>query len=170
MVRLRKPRARPRRCSRRPFTASVGPLLVLGLHLCPSDVVADVLATSPRHLVGSRMLARLLALWEDPASATPLRSLLSEAARDPNLVDVVGDYIASTVVAGFEHLVPGRWSRQRATVFAMVIAGLVYSRYVFQAAAFTALTVEEVQRFYAPVLQAALDGPLVPHVRPLPRP
>ncbi|MBV9337812.1 MAG: TetR family transcriptional regulator [Solirubrobacterales bacterium] len=124
----------------------------MALPITPAEVIADELE-GDMDTFAERLLARVLALWDDPQSGAPLAALASMALGDPKIRQLVSEAISREVVARLAAALDGPEREERASAFCTIISGVVFSRYLLAMEQFTALDADDVVRLMAPSLQ-----------------
>ncbi|WP_373196887.1 TetR/AcrR family transcriptional regulator [Mycobacterium marinum] len=115
-----------------------------------------------------RVLAGLLALWEDPASGASLRALVAGAAHDPALANRVKEMVERELIDKIAAQLGGTDARKRASMFCSQIAGLIVTRYILCLEPACSMTHDEIIRQYAPLLHLALRSTTANARRPAP--
>jgi AcrR family transcriptional regulator len=128
---------------------------IMRLHVSPADVVRQSLPGDPAHLP-ERIIANVLAVWDDPVAGAPLVSLYCSAGSDPDATRLVRELIENELLSVIAEYLGGREASARASVAGSQIAGLIFMRYVLRAEPVATMPVQELARHVAPSLRAAL--------------
>lgn len=130
----------------------------LALSANPAEILAHALPGEPTRLP-ERVLRALLDVWEDPRRAGPLRVMISGAVTDPDVGRLVKEVFEREMIDRVADHIGGPRARMRAGAFVSQLAGLIFGRYVFALDPLATMTVDELIRYQAPGLRAALAGP-----------
>jgi AcrR family transcriptional regulator len=130
----------------------------LALTANPPELLLAALPGDPASLP-ERVLAGLLAAWDDPQQGGPLRVLVTAAVQDPGVARLLTDAFEHEMVDRVADHVGGPHARHRAGAFVAQLAGLVFTRYVLRLEPLASMTADEIVRHFAPALRAALLGP-----------
>jgi AcrR family transcriptional regulator len=122
----------------------------------PADVVAAVLAGDLDSLA-ERMLRTVLAVWDDPVSGTPLRTLAGAAIVEADLNRVVREAVGREIVDRLAKRIGGSGASQRAAAFSTQMAGLIFARYLLHLEPIASMSVEDIVRRLGPSLQLSLE-------------
>jgi hypothetical protein len=127
----------------------------MALPVNPLDVLqAEIdgdLATFPE-----RLLARLLAIWDEPATGEPLKALGRAAMNDAELRRLVREGIGTEIVARMTKRIGGPQATQRAVAFTTQVAGIILSRYLLGLEPIASMSRADVVRTMAPTLRHPL--------------
>jgi AcrR family transcriptional regulator len=126
--------------------------------LSPSDVVEA--ASRNGTIDPGRLLAGVIAVWEDPETGPPLRSLALAALQDTGQREAVREYLQLELVLPLADRLSGSHRQRRARAAAYVVAGAVLSHYVL------GLNADSGPK----TVFADLIGPLTAALQPGPRP
>jgi AcrR family transcriptional regulator len=135
----------------------------LALPANPPDILRSVLPGDPATLP-ERLLTALLGAWEHPERGAALRALATAAVQDPEIARLVKEVFEREMIGPLaEHLerLGGPDAQRRAGAFTAQVSGLVFTRYVLRLDPVASMPVDELTRFLAPGLRAALAGPRV---------
>ncbi|MGI3781896.1 MAG: TetR/AcrR family transcriptional regulator [Janthinobacterium lividum] len=94
----------------------------------PTDVVEA--AVRDGTVDAERLLAGVIAVWEDPRTGVPLRSLALAALQDGGHRDVMREYLERELVTALAKRLVGPRRERRARAAAYVVAGTVLSHYI----------------------------------------
>ena len=136
----------------------------LALTANPPELLLAALPGDPVSLP-ERVLAGLVAAWDDPRQGGPLRVLVTAAVQEPGVARLLTDAFEHEMVERVADHIGGPHARHRAGAFVAQLAGLVFTRYVLRLEPLASMTADEIVRHVAPGLRAALQGP-----RPVPQP
>jgi AcrR family transcriptional regulator len=121
----------------------------------PAELLAAELAGDPQTLP-ERLLRSLLFVWDAPESGAPLRALAANAASDPDLNRLVREVVGREIIDQLAAHLGASEARQRASAFATQIAGLIFSRYIFQFEPMASMSPDDIVDCLAPSLRLAL--------------
>ena len=121
----------------------------------PAEVIAPVLAEGVDGL-GERMARRMLTVWDEHRAA--LVALVASASGHPGAALALREFVVSEIVGRLAATLDG--DRQRATLVASQILGLIAVRYVARVEPLAGMDREDVVRLVAPTLQRYIDGDL----------
>jgi AcrR family transcriptional regulator len=128
---------------------------IMRLNVSPADVVRQSLPGDPAHLP-ERILANVLAAWDDPVVGAPLISLYCSAGSDPDASRLVRELVEGEVLGVIAEHLGGREAAARAGIAGSQISGLIFMRYVLRAEPMATMPVQELVRHAAPALRATL--------------
>lgn len=128
----------------------------LALPANPADVIDRAAAEADPTTFPQRVLSGLIALWEEPESAAPLRALISGAAHDEALASLVKEVVDQEIIDKLATRIGGADARKRAGAFCGQIVGLIVSRYILNLEPVASMTRDEIIRQYTPLLHLAL--------------
>ncbi|MFN8129785.1 MAG: hypothetical protein U0R28_13395 [Candidatus Nanopelagicales bacterium] len=94
-----------------------------------------------------------------PVKGQQLRLLVAGAAQDAERVRLLREVVQGEMVHQLADRFGGRDASARAAAFGAQLAGLILARYWLAIEPLASMTVEEVVRFTAPGLHAAMHGP-----------
>jgi len=130
---------------------------IMQLGVSPADVVRQSLAGDPARLP-ERIIANVLAVWDDPVAGPPLVSVYSSAGGDPDASRLVRELVEGEILDVIAGYLGGREAGTRAGIAGSQIAGLIFMRYLLRAEPLASMPLPEVVRHAAPGLRAALFG------------
>ncbi|WP_296602262.1 TetR family transcriptional regulator [Nocardioides sp.] len=130
----------------------------LALTVNPPDALRAVLAGDDATLP-ERLLRTVLTVWDDPELGRPLRALASSAGHDPEVLRLLREVLQAEMVGPLAERFGGADAMARAGAFGSQIAGIVLVRYWLEAEPVASMSVDEVVRYAAPGLRAAMRGP-----------
>ncbi|WP_444663552.1 TetR/AcrR family transcriptional regulator [Cellulomonas sp. CW35] len=116
--------------------------------------IAGDLATLPE-----RVLRTLVTAWDDPVQGEPLRLMINAAAHEPDLVRLLREVVQTEMVHQLAERFGGLDATARAAAFGAQLAGLILVRYLLVVEPVASMPVEDLVRFAAPGLHAAMQGP-----------
>jgi AcrR family transcriptional regulator len=128
---------------------------IMKLNVSPADVVRQSLPGDPAHLP-ERIIANVLAVWDDPVTGAPLVSLYCSAGTDPDASRLVRELVENEVLNVIAEYLGGREASARAGLAGSQIAGVIFMRYVLRAEPVATMSSAELVRHAAPALRAAL--------------
>ena len=138
---------------------------VLALPANPPDVLRAALpgdlATLPE-----RVLRALLDTWDDPSRGAQLRVVLTAAVQDAELRRLLTGVLEREMTDLLAERFGGTDARYRAAAFGAQLAGLVATRYLLRLEPLASMSADEIVRYHAPGLRAAIR-PRPPPVSPL---
>jgi AcrR family transcriptional regulator len=121
----------------------------------PAELLEAELAGDPETLP-ERLLQSLLVVWDSPETGAPLRALAASAASDPDLNRLVREVVGREIVDRLAAHLGTPDAPQRAAAFATQVAGLIFSRYVFQFEPLASMSPDDIVTRLAPSLRLAL--------------
>ena len=130
---------------------------VMKLIVSPTEVVRYSLRGDPERLP-ERIVAAVLATWDDPEHGAPLVALYRSAGSDPDANRLVRELIEREVVGAIAEHLGGADASVRAGIAASQIAGLMFMRHVLRAAPLATMPANELVAYAAPAVRAALLG------------
>jgi len=136
---------------------------VMQLIVSPPDIVRAAIRGDQDRLP-ERILAYVLATWDDPERGAPLRSLYLRAGQDADAGRLLRELIEREVVTVIAEHLGGADATGRAGIVASQIAGLIFMRHVLRAEPLASMPAGELVARATPALRAAL------YARPLPLP
>ncbi|NYE16703.1 TetR/AcrR family transcriptional regulator [Actinomadura citrea] len=131
---------------------------VLGLVANPPEVLAGALPGDPAELP-ERVLRALVGAWDDPERGAPLLLMVRAAVQDPDLTRLVRDLLEREVVGRIADHLGGPDATARAGAFGAQLAGLIFVRYILAVEPVASMPPDELTRYLAPGLRAAVHGP-----------
>jgi AcrR family transcriptional regulator len=134
---------------------------VMHLVVSPPDVVRHSLRGDPA-LLPERIVADVLATWDDPERGAPLIALYRSAGSDPDANRLVRELVEREVVGAIAGHLGGADASARAGIAASQLAGLIFTRHVLRAAPLATMPADELVTYAAPAVRAALRGPHAP--------
>ncbi|MCX4744770.1 TetR family transcriptional regulator [Kitasatospora sp. NBC_01287] len=117
-------------------------------------------AEQPLHQRGRAFVQATLRLWEDPAPAEILRSIILTAAQEPAAMQRLRQLFSELVLAVVSHGLPDTERTLRASLIATQIVGMVMNRYIWQVGDIATLPADTVTDLLAPTIQHYLADPL----------
>jgi AcrR family transcriptional regulator len=130
---------------------------IMRLGVSPADVVRQSLAGDPARLP-ERIIANVLAVWDDPVAGPPLLSVYGSAGGDPDASRLVRELVEGEILDVIAGYLGGRKASTRAGIAGSQIAGLIFMRYLLRAEPLASMPLPEVVRHAAPGLRAVLFG------------
>ncbi|MES9536045.1 MULTISPECIES: TetR family transcriptional regulator [unclassified Actinomadura] len=131
---------------------------VLGLVANPPEVLAGALPGDPATLP-ERVLRAMVAAWDDPERGAPLLMMVRAAVQDPELARLVRDILEREMINRIAERLGGPDATARAAAFGTQLAGLIFARYVLAVEPVASMGPDELIRYLAPGLRAAVHGP-----------
>jgi AcrR family transcriptional regulator len=122
----------------------------------PAQLIGVIVAGDPSTLP-ERALRTMLAVWDDPATGAPLRTLASTATADPAMRKAVGEFLTRELIGGIQKHLTGPDTQSRAAVFSAQMAGLIFSRYLVGIEPIASMSIDEIVERLAPSLAIALE-------------
>ncbi|KJY25739.1 hypothetical protein VR46_40940 [Streptomyces sp. NRRL S-444] len=119
-------------------------------------------AEQPLERRGHALVQAALNLWEDPASAEILRSIILTAAQEPAALHRLRQLFSERVLAVVSHSLPDTERNLRASLISTQIVGMVMNRYIWQIGTVATLPAPAVTDLIAPTIQHYLTDPLPP--------
>jgi AcrR family transcriptional regulator len=130
---------------------------IMQLNVSPADVVRQSLPGDRAHLP-ERIIANVLAAWDDPVVGPPLVSVYSSAGGDPDASRLVRELVEGEVLDVIAEYLGGRDASTRAGIAGSQITGLVFMRYMLKAEPLASMPLPEVVIHAAPALRTVLFG------------
>src|SRR4051794_38690384 len=130
-------------------------LASLRLPLNPGDVIGGLLE-GPRDDLGSRIVRRLLTVWDDPATGGPLVGVLRSSATQGA---ILRDFIEREIIARLAAAIDGPGAQLRAAAATTQILGLLLERYVLGVEPVASASHDELVALVGPTLQRYLVPP-----------
>jgi AcrR family transcriptional regulator len=130
----------------------------LALPANPAEVFASQV-DGDLNTLAERVLRIMLFIWDSPETGTPLRTIASTAAVEPELNRLVREAIGREIIERLAERLGEPDGEQRAGAFGAQIAGLIFSRYVFCFEPIASMSPDDVVLRLAPALQLALQPP-----------
>jgi AcrR family transcriptional regulator len=124
----------------------------LRLPVNPADLVADLLA-GPRDDLGARIVRRLLAVWDEPATGAPLISILRSS---PSQGELLRDFLEREILTRLAAAIDAPDAELRAAAATTQVLGLVFERYVLGVQPIASAGHDELVALVGPVLQRYL--------------
>lgn len=130
----------------------------LALTVNPPELMRSVLAggldTFPE-----RVLRTVVSVWDDPELGQPLRMLVASAAHEPEILRLLREVVQSEMAQALADALGGADASARAGAVAVQIGGLIVMRYWLQMEPVASMAVDDLVRYAAPGLRAAMRGP-----------
>ncbi|MFF3244292.1 TetR family transcriptional regulator [Streptomyces sp. NPDC002870] len=117
-------------------------------------------AEQPIHQRGRAFVQATLRLWEDPATAEILRSIILTAAQEPAAMHRLRQLFSELVLAVVSHGLPDTERTLRASLISTQIVGMVMNRYIWQVGDIATLPADTVTDLLTPTIQHYLADPL----------
>ena len=134
---------------------------VMELIVSPPDIIRAAVRGDPDRLP-QRIIAYVVATWDDPERGAPLLALFRRAGQDADASRLLRELIEREVVTVIAEHLGGVDADARAGVAASQIAGLIFMRHVLRAEPLASMPAGEVVARVAPPLRAALYGRYAP--------
>ncbi|MCC5578162.1 TetR family transcriptional regulator [Microtetraspora sp. AC03309] len=110
--------------------------------------------------LGRRVVARYIALWEDPETGARLHAVMSSVAASPAAADLFKEFVRSEVVRPFVQRLDVSSPETRAILAGSHLMGVAFARYVARIDPLVSLSPEELISCVAPAVQRYLTGDL----------
>jgi AcrR family transcriptional regulator len=130
----------------------------LALSANPAEVFLQALPGDPATLP-ERILRALVGTWEDPAGGGQLRVMIAGALADPDLARLLREVLEREMIDRIAEYLGGADARSRAAAFATQLAGVIFARYLLALEPVASMSLDELIRYLAPGLRAAMAGP-----------
>jgi AcrR family transcriptional regulator len=140
----------------------------LTLPIDPSVVLAEGLAEVPDEEVGEHLVRLVVTLWDRPAVAQRMRSLLRVAMSHDHAMVVLREMIRRTVLVAVARLVEDDSSTVRTELVATQMLGVAMARLLLRLPELSQVGVDDLARMVGPTIQRYLVGPLAPTAAPGP--
>jgi AcrR family transcriptional regulator len=124
----------------------------LRLPVNPADVIDGLLAGTRTDL-GTRLLRRLLTVWDDPTTGAPLVSVLRSSTSQGELLR---DFLERQILVRLSGAIDAPDAELRAAAAATQILGLVFARYVLRVEPVASAGHDELVSLIGPTLQRYL--------------
>lgn len=125
----------------------------------PMDVVEDVLR-GDRADLAERFVQRLLSIWDDPETGSPVLAMVAAAGQDLALAALLRELFERELIDRLAAAFGGdQEARQRAGYVAVLMGGLVFTRYILQLGPVATASIDDIVGRVAPALRAVLDPP-----------
>lgn len=132
---------------------------VMALKFNPGIVIEEVLTDptlrDPLRLAEA-ILARLLAVWEQPDLREPLIEAFKQAVVNESVRSPMAEFLGTEIIARIADRIGGREATRRAAGVSTVIAGLMFARYYARIEPMASMPPREVLRTVAPMLAVQL--------------
>jgi AcrR family transcriptional regulator len=102
----------------------------MSLPVSPPDVLDDLFAGGVP--AASELVARMLAVWDDPDSGPPLAAMLQAGARDEPSRELVSGFIEAEIAATLARSLSGPEPTRRARAIVAILLGFLNARYVLR--------------------------------------
>jgi AcrR family transcriptional regulator len=133
----------------------------MALEVDPATTLRSLLPGPPDEL-GGRILRRLLGVWDDPASGSPLRVLMAAAATESRAAVMLREYLQAELLDPLATHLTGLGARDGdlgARRAGVLLLGLIQARYVLRLEPLASADPEDVEELLAGLLQHALGDP-----------
>lgn len=137
----------------------------LALSANPPEVMRAVLA-GDRATLPERIVRAVVTVWDDPQLGRPLRVLAASAAQEPEVARLLREVLQAEMTGVLAEAFGGADASARAGAFGSQIAGLIVMRYWLQVEPVASMSVQDLVRYAAPGLHAAMQGPARRRPRP----
>lgn len=129
-------------------------IAALDLPVNPATALRGILESGSDG-AGTRILAALLQVWDEPTSGAPLAALLRSL---PTQTEMARDFIGQQLVLTVADAIDGPDAELRASAFVGQILGLVLERYVIGVEPLASASHEQIVELIGPTLQRYLPG------------
>ncbi len=109
--------------------------------------------------LAERVLRVMMFTWDNPETGTPLRTIASAAAVEPDLNRLVREAIGREIIERLAERLGEPYGRERAGAFGAQVAGVIFSRYILRFEPIASMAPDEVIARLAPSLQLTLQLP-----------
>ncbi len=133
----------------------------MALEVDPATTLRGLLP-GPADELGGRILRRLLEVWDDPASGSPLRVLIAAAATETRAAVMLREYLQAELLDPLAAHLTGLGARDgevRSRRAGVVLLGLIQARYVLGLEPLASADPGHVEDLLAGLLQHALGDP-----------
>jgi AcrR family transcriptional regulator len=124
----------------------------------PSDALASALRGDAEQLP-ERLLAAVLAVWDDPGDGRRLRMIVTAALVEPDLRRALVEFLERELIARFADHLGGPGATARAASALTTIAGLVFTRHLLGLGPIGEASRGDIIRRLTPALRASLAKP-----------
>lgn len=128
---------------------------VMALAVSPATVLAATLQGDLAHLP-ERLLAAVLAAWDEPSTGAPLRALVSLALAEPAALQAVVEFLEREVIVRLAEWLGGPQAHARAAAAVTTIAGVVFTRYVLRLQPVAGMPRDQLVHHLSPAVRASL--------------
>lgn len=137
----------------------------------PSEAVHRILAvfSAPDHEWGELLTHSYLSLWEDPATAAPLRATVVSAFSNDQAMDRFLTFVTSTVLEGARPHLPDDDPSLRLSVAMSHLISVAMARHLMKAPPIAARPLDQIVALVAPAIQRYLTDPLPQQLTNTPR-
>ena len=119
--------------------------------------------TGPLNSLPERIVRTVVRAWDDPEAGSALRNFLEAVVREPHVARTFAEMVEKEMLPVIAvRLGGGADATRRAATMTSQIAGLILTRYVLRVEPMASMTPEQLARWMAPALRAALAGPVRP--------
>jgi AcrR family transcriptional regulator len=125
----------------------------------PADVL-DRLLQGELNTFPERVIRTVITVWDEPQAGAPLRAMIDAAAHEPEVNRLVREMLEREMITRIAERLRGADATRRAAVATAQIGGLIFARYVLRIEPLASMSADELSAHYAPVLRAALRGPV----------
>lgn len=122
----------------------------------PAEVFASQI-DGDLETLAERVLRLMMSIWDDPETGTPLRTMASAAAVEPELNRLVREAIGREIIERLAERLGDPDGDRRAAAFAAQMSGVIFSRYIFRFEPIASMAPDDVVRHLGPALQLALQ-------------
>jgi AcrR family transcriptional regulator len=137
----------------------------LALEANPPDVLRDALRGDPATMP-ERVLRAMAGAWDHPAYRGSLRAVVEAAIQEPDMGNLVREVVEREMISQLAGQLGGADAPQRAAAFGAQMAGIVFARYILELAPIATMPPDELVRYLAPGLHAALQPTAGESARP----
>jgi len=129
----------------------------MAMSVNPAELV-EALLREGTDGVGERLIRRLLALWDDPASGSPMVALVRSAATNEQAAELLRGFIESEVLMRVAAAIERPHANLRAALAGSQIVGLIMARYIVRVEPLAHCEPETLVAALGPTLQRYLTG------------
>jgi len=134
----------------------------MALEVDPATTLRSLLP-GPHEELAARILRRLLAVWDDPSSGSPLRVLLVAASTEERAAIMLREYLQGELLEPLAaHLAASLGVSDadvRARRAGVLLLGLIHTRYVLELEPLASAAPKDIEELLGGVLQHALGDP-----------
>ncbi|MEU3829958.1 TetR family transcriptional regulator [Streptomyces sp. NPDC029080] len=117
-------------------------------------------AIAPPHERGTAIVTAMLGLWDDPAAAAVLQSIILTASHEASALERLRSLFSDQVLTAVAHSLSSTERDCRAGLVASQMVGLAMTRYVWRFGPMAELPSDRVVELIAPTIQRYLFDPL----------
>ncbi|MDT3438941.1 MULTISPECIES: TetR/AcrR family transcriptional regulator [unclassified Pseudofrankia] len=130
----------------------------LGLLANPPELLSAALP-GDRATLPERVLRTVVATWDDSDRGSQLRLVMSALVQEPEVARLFREVLEREIVGRVAEYIGAADAPYRAAAFSAQLAGVIFTRYVLELEPIASMSADELVRYLAPGLRAALYAP-----------